>query len=289
MNIKKNLPIPVAPGRGSLAQGFQLPVDRLADQLDAELRSLKARLDAGDIEGEPAAYQGSRTFNAETQSFAIGNVASAVDPATLVNYVLRDGQTYDIPIITPGPGVFVATSLAVSITQRRYDPTIAEAMDVNYESNWLGFNGGVNWTTKFCLWPSEPELTVDDTPYFMPSVMLNFMWNLLDGRTGNLYSDELMSHMLLKPRQLMADFGNRTVYPFSDGGLFQFPMPWVFPYGTNVVFKFRPITPVLQFDSTVTTPANGLDYDDRENGRRNQAITVKALLHGYRLMVAPGT
>lgn len=293
--MKKQLPIPAAPGRGSIAQGFQPSIQAVADQLAVEAHSLKARLDVGDIEGEPASYQGVRVFEPEITKFPIDSRQDWTQPTQNVNYVVRDGNVYDIPIIVPGPGVFIATGITVAITQRHFDGPANIINEQNYSSNWTSFNNGINWTTKFALWPFQPGGDALGGER-AKAPMINFFWNLLDARTGDLYSDQMLNHLLLKPRQ-MAEIGFLPYKSFfSDGGLLKFDTPWVFPYGSQVIFKFQPITPVVQLDSTIGSPANGLNYDDRQNtdpadptkGVRDQSVTVKVVLHGYRMMVAPG-
>lgn len=292
--MKKQMPIPVGPGRGNLAQGYQPTIPEVAAQLAAETQSLKARLDAGDVEGEPATYQGVRVFTPENTSFLLDVNQDGGSVMAPVNYILRDGQAYDIPVLTPGPGVFVATGLTVAVFQRRYDPALPEAAEVNYNSYWTLFRRGVNYTCKFSLWPTQPSLVDSGAP---PSAALNFFWNLSDARTGDLYSDQPLNHLALRPRQSVPELGHYSRSPYLDGGMFKFDTPWVFPYGTGAVFKFQPINPVLQYDSSVgpvllPPPApqavTGLFYDDRENGKRNQSVSVKVVMHGYRMMVAPG-
>lgn len=286
--MKKQMPIPAGPGRGTIAQGYQPTIPEVAAQLAAETQSLKARLDGGDIEGEPAAYQGVRVFEPESTSFLLDVDQNGASSAP-VNYVMRDGQVYDIPILTPGPGVFVGTGLTVAIFQRRYVPALPEAVEVNYNSYWSLFPRGVNYTCKFSLWPTQPAVIDDNFRNLGPSV--NFFWNLLDARTGDLYADQPLNHLALRPRQSVPELNHYSRSPYLDGGMFKFDTPWVFPYGTNLIFKFQPITPVVQYDSSIsntTVPSTGLEYDDRENGRRNQAVSVKVVVHGYRMMVAPG-
>lgn len=276
--MKIQLPIPAAPGRGSLAQGFQPTIQATTEQLAAETNALKQRLAAGDIEGEPTAYHGVRVFEPETSSFNLSYMAFNGVQTSPVNYVVRDGQTYDIPILTPGPGVFVATGVTVSIYRRLYDPKAAEPMQQNYSSSWASFYTSASivagepptFTTKF-------SLPYEQYAFNVAPLEMSFFWNLLDARTGNLYSDYPLNHLALRPRQ------DHTL----DGGLFKFDTPWVFPYGTGAVFKFQPINPVVQFDSSIGQAVTKLSYDDRENGKRNQSVTVKAVLHGYRMMVAP--
>lgn len=295
--MKKQLPIPAAPGRGSIAQGFQPSIQAVADQLAVEARSLKARLDIGDVEGEPAAYQGVRVFEPEITKFPIDTKQDWTKPTQNVNYVVRDGNVYDIPIIVPGPGVFIATGITVAITQRHFDAPAGVISEQNYSSNWTSFDNDVSWTTKFALWPRQPDPNAV-VGGRAPEPMINFFWNLLDARTGDLYSDQMLNHLLLKPRQQAVDIVPDLPYVsfFPDGGLLKFDTPWVFPYGSQVIFKFQPITPVVQLDSTIGPAASGLNYEDREGtdpadptkGVRNQSVTVRAVLHGYRMMVAPG-
>lgn len=299
--MKKQLPIQAGAGRGSIAQGFQPTIQQLADQLGVEVHSLKERLAAGDIEGEPTAYSGARLFEPEALAFAVDAAQAGVATA-LVNYVVHDGQVYDIPIIVSGPGVFIAMGFGVEITQRRFDPGVTEPMWVNYNSCWSGFPynaaaapPGIVWTTKFSLWPTQPAVLTAggvSSGVLPASIAMNFFWNLLDARTGDLYSDEPMNHLALRPRQSAAHAGSAdgllSQSPHMDGGLFLFDTPWVFPYGTQAVFKFQPINPVLQYDSTVSGAAAGLGYEDREQGVRNQSVIVKPFISGYRMMVSPG-
>jgi hypothetical protein len=124
---------------------------------------------------------------------------------------------------------------------------------------------------------------------------INFLWNMVDTKSQRRLADAYISQMVFTPPSAPVtqeagsfQFGVTTKIQaherVPDGDLFRFCTPWVFERDGQVNFIFRPITPVLQFDSSIagTDPVVGLPYDDRINGIRDQRVRVQVEIHGYR-------
>lgn len=279
-------PIPVQPGTGSRWAGWQKPIRDVLDQLKAGVEGLGLRLQTHLSPGMPTCYRGRKVFAPETTSFLLDTAQDGVS-SNPVNYVLRDGVTYSIPIWMPGDGVFVPDFMKVLFRQRVFVPAYGREVWVpgapsHMQATWLGATTWP-WTTKFSLFPVQPQVAFG-TPVAQPCAV-NFFWNMLDGRTGRKLADDWTSSVMLLPGAPMAQPADGVWMPATvDGGFFRFDCPWLFERDSNLEFQFRPTNPVLQFDSSLagTDAAIGLSYDDRENGVRNQSVEVAVELHGHR-------
>jgi hypothetical protein len=76
--------------------------------------------------------------------------------------------------------------------------------------------------------------------------------------------------------------GNSTQVRIApDSELFDFDTPWLFERDAQVSFLFRPIMDLYQVDAS----SGVLPYrfvDDRNQGKRNQQLTVRVEMHGIR-------
>lgn len=290
----RKMPEPITRGRESHTTGWVQGIEQRALQLQAEQAALEARLQTA-VRGEPVIYKGVHIFTPSQATIAVDYLQNGTSSA-LCNVVVPDAQTFDIPIRVTGPGVFQAHSLQVSVYKRLFAPTNGAAISasnpgleqwINYSSNILwaggaqaGFVGG--YTTKFCLFPYQPGLGTPGAGQtsFRNWNAINFFWNLFDGRNNDYLSDQLISHLALRPRTSYC----QDVSPSQDGGMFNFATPWSFERDANIVFQFRAITPVLQFDSSVditalTNPPTV--YDNRENSIRNETVKVEVEIIGH--------
>ncbi len=272
--------IPVSKGGGSIWTGWVKPITDVLDQLEADIEGLKLRLKYPTRPGVPAAYQASKVFLPETRSFLLDTAQNGIS-SNLVNFVVRDGTTYDIPIQMPGPGVFALKRMKVVVFQRLFETQYRAALELPMVVGTQPFIDAF-FTTKFSLFPVQPVHRIGP-PVKVGTPSINFFWNLLEGKSQRKLSEELLPSMCLLPRSHM--FSSTNTPPWlHDGGLFEFDVPWLMERDAQLNFQFRPINPVLQFDSTIagTDAAIGLAFDDRENGVRNQQVRVSVELHGYR-------
>jgi hypothetical protein len=291
---------PLKTTKGSFWTGWTKPLQDVVHTLEADIASLHARLRAPIHKGRPASYAGYRDFIPERSIVQVDTEQTNVS-TNPCNYVVRDGQDYSIPLIMPGPGVFVAHELNVAIFQRHVSASQQE-MFAEMRPNAFPFSGifirnGTTFpvqpyfTTKFSIYPQQ---TIIPQQFPVPpeaSRTINFFWNMIDTKGQRLLADAYISQMALTPRSLPVG-QNRTFEEnqavaynrVPDGDFFKFPTPWVFERDGQVNFTFRPITPVFQFDSSLsgTDPVVGLPYDDRVNGVRDQRVRVQIEIHGYR-------
>jgi hypothetical protein len=270
--------IPVIPGGGASWSGWVKPLSAYVEQLEAEIAGLEARLDNPISGGVPTAYMGQKIFSPESYAFNLDTEQDGVS-SNPVNYVVRDGATYDISVRMPGPGVFVARSLHVGIFMRQFRPGFG-VRQLYWTPNQLMFK---SWTTKFSVFPKQPLLQGTT----LSALGTSFFWSLLDSKSSRKLSDELISsEMLLVRESRLPGTSFRQYVAPDNGGIFTLDVPWVFERDGQANFQFRPVTPIVQFDSSLsgTSPAVGLTYDDRENGVRNQSVTVQVELHGYRFL-----
>ncbi len=229
------------------------------------------------------AYRANRVFQPDTSRAFLLDTSQNGGAGHLVNYVLKDANTYEIPFVFSGEGVFVARFMKVSIKQRLFVTPWGRAvqMAANYHSRFPGNVAGA-WTTKFSVFPKQPEQT--SSHFAVPTT--NFYWSMRDN-TGWQLSDNLQSHIMLQPNTvtpLLPIDADLLWTPINDGGLYEFDTPWAFERDGQCVFQFRPTVPMLQFDSSIAgnDASVGLPFDDRESGVRNQAVTVTVALHGSR-------
>jgi hypothetical protein len=301
--MKPKSTIRLSAGTGSRWTGWQKRIADTVDQLAADVEGLGLRLKNPARPGIPAAFRAVRVFEPETGTI---NVDTEQDGASSnpVNYVLRDGQTYDIPCRFMGDGVFVMNRVKVAITQRVFVTPFGRAVDIPCPVLQVGFANRLTaapnenaqaWTTKFSVFPKQPEGLV--TGNFAPEAVLfgavSYFWNMRDDRTGRYLASDLMPCTELQPTYVapalfMAVAGNGTPpiqrVPISNGGFYEVRTPWMFERDGQATLHFRPITPIFQFDSSLagTNAAVGLTYDDREGGKRIQPVTVAVEYHGYR-------
>ena len=300
---------PLKKNQASWWTGWNKPLHDLLHTLEADLAGLKARLREPIHKGKPASYVGFRDFIPE-QSVVQIDTAQTGQGTNPCNYVVRDGQDYDIPVILPGPGVFVAEELTVAIFQQNYAPKSASfsantvtykdlvAMQSEMAPNAFVFPSADTpyFSTKFSVYPRQSNLAYLGIPLnsaLLPpqaTRTLNYFWNLIDTKSQRRLADAYISQMVLTPPslpvgQVETTAGRNKVYEsVPDGDLFRFCTPWVFERDGQLNFTFRPITPVFQFDSALsgTSDAVGLPYDDRVNGIRDQRVRVQVEIHGYR-------
>jgi hypothetical protein len=273
--------------RASLETGWTKTLEEDCVQLCAEISGLEDRLAYGMQEGVPAAYAGQRIFSPESATVEVDLTQDGVTPGALTpcNYIVRDGATYDIPIVMPGPGAFIAKYMTVAIYLRHYSVSEGRYVDENVTGNQNYFNQREStlapleaalYTTKFSAFRQQPVVNVTVTTpggvrtQGAPYSALNYFWNLLDSKSGVKLSDELMSQNVLLPRSREYTVDEAAFNTYSDGGYFSFDVPFVFERDGQANFQFRPITPFFQ-QASETKP---------------QHIVVQVELHGYRFETA---
>ena len=282
------------PGTGSRWTGWQKRIGDAVDQLAADVEGLALRLKHPARPGIPAAYRTQHVFEPQE---GVLTVDTAQDNASAnpVNYVVKDGQTYDIPCKFTGDGVFVMNRIKISATQRIWVAPYGHEVQMPCQVLQVGFadyDTGIQaqaWTTKFSIFPVQPQGVI--TGLVAESVLfsaMNYFWNIRDDRTGRYLASDYMPNTETQPgynapSQSFGAVGGAR-FPISDGGFFELPCPWLFERDGQATLQFRPITPVFQFDSSLagTDAAVGLTYDDRENNIRRQPVTVAVEYHGYR-------
>ncbi len=311
--------VPVRP-KSDTPVGWIYSVEQKLRQLYQETEGLALRLGTSYKGGVPACYIGEKLFTPETESFDIvppyrADNTSGLEP---VNYVVRSGQEYSIPLVIDGPGVFAARYLKVTISQRFNFPKEGPNVPgggaggviwfplppIDFMNVGLGplsdlFGGwplgdGARWSTqKYSIMagttiPMLCGVIANNAPAnanrfsnSSTNIGINYFWNLIDQDSQRRYSEELISDQALL-RQ-----GNTSPV---DGNLLKFDTPWLFERAGVVDFKFFPITDVLQlaanateFPLVATNPAGGnLPINDLEDGgtKRDQSVLVKVELHG---------
>jgi hypothetical protein len=307
---------PLKTSQASWWTGWTKPLQDLIHTLDADVAGLKARLRNPIHKGRPAAYVGFRDFIPDRSVVQV-DTAQTGEGTNPCNYVVRDGQEYDIPIIMPGPGVFVAEEITVAIFQQQHAPIAASIQDgaltdvnlavmqAEMRANAFPFPSSAEtpyFTTKFSIYPQQVNgaylgAAFDIDKFSMPPQSqrtINFLWNMVDTKSQRRLADAYISQMVFTPPSAPVTQEASSGFPVTtknqahesvpDGDLFRFCTPWVFERDGQVNFIFRPITPVLQFDSSIAgnDPVVGLPYDDRINGVRDQRVRVQVEIHGYR-------
>lgn len=257
------------------AGGWMMRLEREFLRLRGDIQSLKLRTDPHDLVCEPGSIVGKRVFVPDVNStFVLDHQGQGV-AGQASQYVVRDGVTYDIPVLSPPPGVFEARFLHVMITQRLFNPT--EGIDqlrmpVNQalsQRQQVAATGGLQ-TLKWS---------------YIPNRFVQFFWNIVEGKSGRQLSDEMLPDMLLLPAMPGAFLGGdpANVMPSEGGDVgYQFEVPWLFERDADIRFLFRPVTAVVQPAPTVASP---FAFNDLEaNGTvRDTSVTVQIELHGSRL------
>ncbi len=285
-------PQPVLPLRDNRPLGFLPSIKQQFAQLMQDVTGIKARLGTRLGDGEPAGAVGQRVFVPEAQSFLL-DVAGDGSADVAVQYVVRDGQTYDVPIIFPPPGVFRARYLNVAMYQRVYATTSRLTLQVPVAPNGVAVPNVPGASHLSTLKWGYPAVDGAGLRTEMVPARLNFVWNMIDNKSGNRLSDQFLPDTLLLPQAggtlpfIFSTFpDDGPINQGASGGCFEFDLDWLFERDADITFQFRPIHPMLQ--PTVATGAiwnqGAGTFDDREFGGavRNNSLTVKVELHGTR-------
>lgn len=232
------------------------PLQRSLADLERRLVAAQLRTAQAAVVNVPGAIKGERIFAPDTTQTRTVN-------GTSVNDIVKSGQAYDIEVPYNSPGIFVARSLAVSITFRQWVTDFSQTPYVLWHNMGPGSAGG-GWglTTNVSLY-STGTTSPGSGPESAP---ITYMWNLEDPRSGKRFADDLLSCMaLLHPVTVAA---STTLIP---GGRLMFDTPWLLERDSQLKFLFRPITDITQSSAGGT-----------ENSTRNQAVRVRVELHGTR-------
>jgi len=284
--------VPAASGKGATYTGWQEPLSALVQRLQRAIQGVRDRLRVPSTEMSiwPSAVTGRRLFTPEAGVELVDSDQNNASSQP-INVVVRSGRRYTIPMIFPGPGVFIGRWLKVALYMRLHDPELKGDTEA-----WLpmcsntGAGTGTNaatdfpYTCRFSLFPLQSQgiPALNGGGDFRPPC-LNYFWNLQDPRSGRLYSDRSMSHMMLLPSTWQATTQNGG-NALADGDLYDLKVPWVFERDGQLTFTMDPITDLYQFDSSINGTANPmfLPFDDRENGKRDQSVLVQVEMHGFR-------
>lgn len=260
--------------------GWLQPIKSQIVRLRKELQGLELRVGRQLGAGEPAAIVGRRVFLPDdSYTFNFDYLQNGVS-SVLSQYVLRDGITYEIPIVMPPPGVMLMRSMQVKLYQRVFVPNVGP-MQVAMEYGNYFLPEGITTvndsiqTRKF----SFPDNTSPASLVY--SRRMSFLWNLVDTKSGSQFSDELLSDQALLP-QGMGVPTTGGIRPGTTGRYLEFDTPWLFERDAQLTFFFRPINPVIQ--PTANSGYLPYPFDDREQNNlvRNSAVTVQIELHGTR-------
>lgn len=287
----KQLPvrIPVGIARPASVVGAEQMLQAAKDSA----RGIRDRIAGLNQKVVPASVVGPNpafVLNAESQSFAL-DVAQSNSTTSLVNYILRSGQTYQLPVIVGGNGVFLAKKFRIVVFQKinvnlagavnNADAVVAPMVNAFQIFPAASIFRQINWTTKFSCFPVQPE--------YKQSPSINYRWNIQDQVTGYNYSDQLLPASAILNRDYVFIDGTSEDVPtpalLDDGDWHEFDTPWVFEKAYLLNILFRPLTDIIQFDSSIsgTNPVIGLTYDDRINGLRNQAVSIQVEFQGERV------
>lgn len=258
--------------------GWLQPIKAQISRLRNELQGLELRVGKQLGAGEPAAIVGKRTFLPDdSYTFAFDYLQDGTS-SVQSQYVVRDGITYEIPIVMPPPGLMLMRSMQVKLYQRVFVPNVGPMqVPMNYGNYFLGDE--LYQTCKFSF-PDNSSQQASIT-----SRRMSFMWNLVDTKSGAQFSDELVSDQAFLPQGI----GVSATALFdlqqsagTTGRYLEFDAPWLFERDAQLTFFFRPINPVIQ--PTASSGYMPYSFDDREqNGLvRNSAVTVQIELHGTR-------
>lgn len=245
-----------------------------AKALAQEMAALQLQITRRMESGVPDCLAARKQFTPQSNTFAFDYRQDGVS-SVVSQYVLKDGVTYEVPVFNNTPGVFVARSMSVNVFQRLYQSTGPMQKRFAHGDWYLNSHTDLQ-TRKFAF----PDDTTSYALVTLPMRRLSFMWNVVDARSGQRYSDELVPDLVLTPpaAPILADGSDA---PFG-GRMFEFDTPWLFDSEGQINFLFRPLTPVIQ--PAATDAYTPYDTEDREqsNTVRDQTVSVQVELHGTR-------
>lgn len=274
--------------------------DAMLLQAKQGLAGLRDRIKGIDLPETPAAYVGPTpvfTFNPDPTAFLL-DTAQNNSSSNLVNYIVQSGVTYMLPVIVSGNGIFLAHKFRIVVWQRFNVPSakvrnVAQGV-VPPMVNSFFVDDAVYWTTKFSCYAAQPQTSSSSGGFQSNrSPMVNYRWNIQDPVMGTMYSDNLLPattvlnrHFVDQTYSASGTFTSPNVV--YDGDWHEFDAPWRFDKAYQVNVLWRPLTDIVQFDSsiagTVAAPNGpGLQYDDRVSGIRNEAVTVQVEFQGERV------
>lgn len=251
------------------------------------IAGLKSRIAGLDKPSTPASYigptPGPYVFKPESTTKAL-DVSQNNGGTSLVNFVVRSGFDYQFPVQVGGNGVFLAHRFRIVLWQRFFvgNSAIKQAAlgSICPIVNDFQVARAVYWTTKFSLFPTQPKQ--DQSP------CINYRWNILDQTTGETYSDKPLPATTVLNRQFInitdpASPVAATSVALFDGAWHEFNAPYRFDRAGTIQILFRPLTDIVQYDSSISGITAGLPYDDRENGIRNQSVYAQVEFQGQRI------
>lgn len=257
----------------------QLPGEALghaAKALLQEMEALRLKVTRRLPNGVPDCLAARKTFEPQAATFAFDYLQNG-SSSVVSQYVLKDGVTYEVPVMNNTPGVFVAHYMSVNIFQRLYQTT--GPMQKRYsQGDWYLNSFSDLQTRKFAF----PDSTTGNQTSIIAMRRLSFMWNLVDARSGQRYSDEPVPDLLLTPPSIPAPPEDALEVPPYGGRLFEFDSPWLCDSQGQINFLFRPTTPVIQpAASDAYTPYSTEDRE-QSNTVRDHSVSIQVELHGAR-------
>jgi len=297
--------------RGSSGQGvgwLQSLADRVRG-LRAQMDGIQRRLTSPLVDGVPAAVSGEVIFKAATQEqievqypIAPQEGANSIIPI-LCNPIVKAGQTYRIPVMFPPPGVLSVQNLVVTMEagmteyggiNRPYIYALNDYLQTsgNFGGGFDSFGSPLPYRYT---WQQQILGTAWNTMPYLP-----FFWNIIDEKSGRQYAQDWMPHGAL----LNTRGNNNFIRVAPDSELYDFDTPWLFERDAQISFLFRPIMDLYQVDASATyptppgamatltastrsvgardTPILPYESEDRNQGKRNQQLTVRVEMHGIR-------
>lgn len=303
--------------RGSSGQGvgWLQPIAERIRGLRAQLEGIHRRLSSPLVDGVPAAISGELLFKANTQErVQVSYPASPVGPdrfyplgivSVLCNPIVKAGQTYRIPILFPPPGVLSVQNLVVTLEAGMTEVSginqpFIQPLNDYLETDNGSFNIPFTSNPYYYTWQQQILGDIWRTKPFLP-----FFWNIIDEKSGRQYAQDWMPHGALLNTRANGESGVaifENVAP--DGELFDFDTPWLFERDAQISFLFRPIMDLYQLDAQAFIDFNPpfgpyssifpygqppsedepppVLFDDRNQEKRNQQLTVRVEMHGVR-------
>lgn len=313
MSIK---PLPVAVPVGISQPLPVVGADAMLQQVQSGIKGVSDRIKGLDLVTVPASFIGptpAYVFKPEAASFDLDVFQwnDGTRPPQKVNYVVRSGTTYQLPILVGGNGVFLAHRFRINLWQRLYvnrsyfqgasQAVVSPIINGFFNSTSTTGADRVNWTTKFSCYPLQPRAAGFPHATTQQSPMMNYRWNIQDPVTGYNYGDNLMPASAILNRDYVQIPNNanepdartdlRTLPTLLfDGDWHEFDAPWRFDQAYQLNVMFRPITDIVQFDSSVDIGPSApnsymrlLPYDDRVSGIRDQSVYVQVEFQGERI------